>query len=250
VVGRRIKVAAVAVAATLVFGACGGAESRVDVDALEQLIESKGADQLEGADVGEAVCPDEPDVDVGESFTCTLTVDAQQLNFSVTREASEYVFEVAEGVVAQSVVEVEDAVATFVLQNESVDVAAECGDGAQRWLFVSAPTKVTCSADYGSFARGLEVTLRRNGEVRNIRWTEAKLDLGVVNDRVGQQLIGQLGGFFLSCPETLVDESATTALPPGAKFECTAIRVGELTEIATVEVEVRDVDGTLKARVV
>lgn len=232
------------------LGACGGADSKIDVAALEEQISSMGATQLEGAEVGDAACPDEPDVDVGESFTCTLTVDSQPLEFTVTREESEYTFEVAKGIVAQSVVEVEDAVAAFVLQNESVDVAAACGDGTQRWLFVSAPTKVPCSADYGSFARALEVTLRRNGDVRNIRWTEAKLDLGVVNDRVGQQLIGQLGGFFLTCPGTLEDETATTALPPGATFECTAIRVGELTEIATVEVEVRDVDGTLKARVV
>ncbi len=244
--GPRIS----AVIATLVtLSACGGSDAGVDVDALERLIESTGAEQLEGADVGSAVCPDQPDVEVGESFSCTLDVDGQTLAFTVTRSESEYDFEVADGVVAQSVVEIEDAVAAFVLQNESVDVVAACGEGAP-WLLVSAPTKVACSADFGAFARSIEVTLRRNGEVRNIRWTEAKLDLGIVNERVAQQLIGRLGGFFLTCPETLPDETAITALPPGATFRCTAIRVGELTEIATVEVEVRDVEGKLAARVV
>ncbi len=229
---------------------CGGdGGSTLDVEALEAEIAANGSADLEGAVVGDAVCPDDADIDVGGSFECTLTIDGQDVPFTVTRKPKQYSFRPTKRVSTLPVTNLEASAAAFVLQNEGLDVSANCGSEQRTYLIVTAKTTATCSVDYGGFTRALEVVVARDAKIRDIRWTEAKLDYGVVADRVVQQLVGPLGGtFFLSCPATFADDTATAALTPGSTFSCVAVR--NFAEIATIEVTVDDVEGAVTARVV
>ena len=236
---------------TLIVAAagCSGDGATFDVEALEVEIAANGSADLEGAVVGDAVCPDDVDVEVGGSFECTLTIDGQDVQFTVTRKSKRYSFRPTTRVSPLPVTDLEQAAAAFVLQNEGLDVAADCGSAERTYLLVSEKTATVCSVDYGGFARALEIEVGRDAEIRDIRWTEAKLDYGVVADRVVQQLVGPLGGtFFLSCPATFADETATAALAPGSTFSCVAVR--NFNEIATIEVTVDDVEGAVTAIVV
>lgn len=233
-----------------VAGCSSGGGAVIDASRLERSIIESTEQALEGATISRAECPDDRAVKAGDEFTCTLVIDGQDVVFRVVQDNDgDPDFDVDGNVLAQDITQYERAAAAFVLQNEGVDVAADCrGDDGHRWLFVSGRTDLDCMVDYGDLRRGVRVGVARNGKVRHVAFTEARLDLGVVTARVSQQLIGALGGpFVLACPDTFADETVATALPPGATFECTAVR--NLGSVGTVRVEVVDVNGRLRAEV-
>jgi hypothetical protein len=233
------------------LSACGlGGAATLSGSEVEKSITDSAGATLEGATVSKATCPESREVEPGDEFVCTVVIDGQEVPFRVVQDEGGYSYDVDGKVLAQDLTEYEDAAAAFVLQNEGVDVAADCGGAEHRtWLFVAAKTTVDCEVDYGDLQRGLRVDVARDGTVRNIVFTEARLDLGVVNDRVGQQLIGRLGGpFVLVCEDTFADETEAIALAPGEKFECVAVR--NLAEVGTVRVEVKNVSGKLEATIV
>jgi hypothetical protein len=244
---RRRCVAAgflVAAAGIGALGACGSGGTSVDAEAIGDLLIERSEPGLPGAEFGEAECPGDLSVDEGDTFVCTLVIDGQSVDYRVTRTDSGYDFALDGKVLAQPVSGYEDAAAAFVLANEGVDVAADCGERA--WVFVSERTSIDCTVDYGDLPRGVEVGIARNGEVRNVVFTQARLDLAVVTTRVSQQLIDELGGpFVVTCDPPLVDETGAGSFDPGATFACTAIR--SFAEVGTIDVEVVDVNGKLRA---
>jgi hypothetical protein len=256
--GRWLVVGSMLTALGATSACSSSGTSTLDGSAVEREIIDSTESELDGAAVSKATCPASRPVERGDTFTCTLLIDGQEVKVRVTQdvkapktyERGSYFYELDGKVLAQEISQYEDAAAAFVLQNEGVDVAIDCGgtDG-RRWLFVAGKTSLDCMVDYGDLSRGLRVGVARNGKVRNMVFTQARLDRGVVNERASQQLIAQLGGpFVLSCPDTFANDSVNVAFDPGATFECTAVR--NLGDVGRVRIEVLDVNGRITASIV
>jgi len=248
-VGQRQ--ALVGIAITMAgLAACGASlRGQLDMGVIEEGLATRAGNEFPGATVGTVTCPESREHREGDQFTCTVVIDGQDVEYEIVQvdDHGEVDPERAADVVPVEVREFEAVVARFVRQNESVDVAATCGED-RRWIFLTGPARIDCRVDYGDLIRGVEIDVDAAGIANGVAFTQARLDLPTVNDRVVQQLIGPLGGaFLLACPETFSVEGAVVALDPGAAFDCAAYR--ELVEIATIRVTVRDVQGLLSAEV-
>lgn len=252
--GRRADVLAAGVltagvVVTTLTAACGASlRGQLDMEVIEHELAAEAAHTFVGAVVGDATCPESREYRLDDRFTCTVVVDGQLVEYEIhqTTDDGEVEPRFSDAIVPVETREFEALAARFVRQNEAVEVAASCG--AEHWLFLTGPRRVDCRVDYGDLERGVALAVDGEGVVGQIQFTQARLDLPTVNDRVVQQLIGPLGGgFLLACPATFPDEGTIGAFDPGDAFDCTAYR--ELVEIATIHVTVRDVSGALDAAI-
>lgn len=249
-----------AIASIAIFGGCAlVGRGNLDMTLVETAIREDVTAQFTGAVLESVECPKQREAKQGDSFQCIAIVDGQRVPFEVIQDVGTdttkdyepgYVDIELGAVNPRRIASFERAVASFVLQNEGVDVSADCGGPKNyEWLFIGKARPLDCVVDYGGLERGVRVAVGQLGGVRTIAFTQARLELGVVTDRVSQQLITELGGpFALDCTPTFADVSTSLALDPGARFECTAVR--DLVPVARLAVTVVDTAGRLRAEVI
>jgi len=77
-------VAAVLVIGAVIAIATLGAKTTLDADAAEAGVAKVLTESYGAADVGDVSCPTGQEVAVGNSFTCTVTVDGQYRSVTLT----------------------------------------------------------------------------------------------------------------------------------------------------------------------
>lgn len=245
--------------AALVGGCALVGQGSLDMTLVEGAIRDDVVANFDGVVVDRVDCPAQRPAKRGDSFQCTALVDGQVVPFEIIQDVgtdstekyrSGHVDIELGPVNPRRVASFERAAAAFVLENEGVDVAADCGGPKDyQWLFIAKARPLDCVVDYGGLERGVRVSIGPLAGVRTIAFTQARLELGVVTDRVSQQLITELGGpFALDCSPTFADVTTSLALDPGARFECTAVR--ELVPVARLAITVVDINGRLRAEVI
>jgi hypothetical protein len=115
----------------------------LDAAKLQDLIASSTKDA--GAEATGIACPTDVEPQKGGTFTCTATVDGQQVSYTVTQTDDQGQVQVDSDARFVPVADVEDAVSTQVSSDAGVDVKTSCEADGHTTLVVTDSTDLRCT---------------------------------------------------------------------------------------------------------
>jgi hypothetical protein len=128
VLGALILIGGAVVGAILLFG--GKTLDRADA---QREVTSLG-EQLVGVAPEGVRCPADVEVEAGATFSCTATVDGQDVSFTVTQKDDQGNVEVATDNTYYGIADIEDQVGSVVQEQTDIEVTATCDAGGRTVL--------------------------------------------------------------------------------------------------------------------
>jgi hypothetical protein len=188
---------------------------RLHVDTIQADIVSSTRGEFPGAHVGAVRCPSGLRQHTGDTFTCTLELDAQVAHFNV-RQLNDH-GKVSDPTMVEPFVlmrDVAQSVVNEVRSTDLVDVTATCGPGVV--LLLGTARTVTCTTTYqGGLTRHAHVAIGTDQQVHAVQFVEAFVSTFAIAGEITNALSAARGHVvYVECGDKEL------ALAPGQKFRC------------------------------
>ena len=139
IIGAVILIGGLVVGAIFLFGS----KTLDSADAQKQVTDI--AQQQLGVTLEGVSCPTDVEVQAGSSFTCTATVDGQDVSFTVTQKDDQGNVEITSDNTYVQVSDVEDQVSQQVQDQTDIAVSTTCDAGGHTVLIDPAGTTLDCT---------------------------------------------------------------------------------------------------------
>jgi hypothetical protein len=209
---RRVGATTLAI---VVLVACGAVTPRLHVDTIEADIVSSTRGEFPGAQVGAARCPSGLRQHSGDTFTCTLDVDAQVAHFSV-RQLNDH-GKVSDPRMVEPFVLMRDVARSVVDQVRStslVEITATCGPGVV--VLLASTRTVSCTTTFpGGLTRHARAEIGTDQQLHSVQFVEAVVSTFAIAGEISNALSAARGHIvYVECGDKEL------ALAPGHTFRC------------------------------
>jgi hypothetical protein len=204
-----------ATAVLVMTAACGAVTPRLHVDTIEADIVSSARGEFAGAHVGTAHCPSGLRQHAGDSFTCTLDIDAQTAHF-VVRQLNSH-GKVSDPRMTEPFVltrDVAQSVVDEVRSADLVDVKAACGPGVV--VLLGKARSLACTTTYsGGVTRHARVEIGTDQQLHGVQFVEALVSTFSVAGEISNALSASRGHLvYVECGDKQL------VVAPGGTFRC------------------------------
>jgi cytoskeletal protein RodZ len=139
IVGAVVLIGGLVVGAIFLFGS-----KTLDQGDAEQQV-SAASEQLTGTAVADVSCPADVEVEQGGTFTCTATLEGQDISFTVTQKDDEGNVEITADNTFVPVSAVADEVNSQVEAEAGVELTTACDGGERTVLVDPAGERIPCT---------------------------------------------------------------------------------------------------------